>query len=56
VASDELILGEKAVEWWQHISDALVDREKCLEVISDDFQAGQNTRRAWLECCIIGAE
>jgi hypothetical protein len=56
VASDELILGEEAVEWWLFVSEVLADREERLEVISDDFQAGQSTRRAWLECRVVATE
>jgi hypothetical protein len=40
VTSDELILGEKPVIRWLALCEVLADREECLEVISNDFQAG----------------
>ena len=53
MASDELVLGEEAVEWRLLVSEVLAEREERFEVISDDFQAGQSTRRAWLECRVV---
>jgi hypothetical protein len=53
VTSDELILGEEAVERRLLISVVSADREELFEVIPDDFQTGQCAGRAWLERRII---
>jgi hypothetical protein len=39
VTSDELILGEEAVIRWLLVCEVSADREECLEVIPNDFQA-----------------
>jgi hypothetical protein len=42
VASDELIFSEEAIERWLVFREVPADREEFLEVVPNDFQAGQS--------------
>jgi hypothetical protein len=56
VAPEKLVLGEESVEGRLLFSEISADREKLLEMVTHDLQAGQSAGRAWLECRVVATE
>jgi len=56
VTTEELVLGEEAKVRRLVAREVPAQREEILEAITDNLQAGQSARRAWLECRVVAAE
>jgi hypothetical protein len=56
VASDKFIFGEEAKVRWLLVREVPADREELLEVVPNNFQAGQSAGRARLERLVVATE